>query len=175
MQRNDTIDFVKGVTIILVVLGHVITQQNYFIAIFGPMQMPIFMFLFGYLAGNYQKIQQKDILKKKYARLILPLLTATVLYYVFYNQFSFKIDAVARIILIPGERWFLYALSAYLLVFFITAKSRAWKPALLTSVVLVLVCWLVPYGWPMDPTRIMRWFLYAITGFMYANNVMHIK
>ena len=85
MNRNGNIDFIKGILVILVILGHVIpgvlqeTFSRYFIYSF---HMPLFIAVSGYLVPtqklNYQS--RIDILHKYWYRLIVPWICAVNIY-----------------------------------------------------------------------------------------------
>ena len=59
-QRNDSIDAIKGIAIILVMIGHVFVhnhmEDGYVYDFIKAVQMPLFMIISGYLCGQSRKI-----------------------------------------------------------------------------------------------------------------------
>ena len=60
-QRNDSIDAVKGIAIVLVMIGHVFVHNHmedaYVYDFIKAVQMPLFMLISGYLCGQGKKIK----------------------------------------------------------------------------------------------------------------------
>lgn len=60
-QRNQSIDAVKGIAIVLVMIGHVFVHNHmedpYVYDMIRAVQMPLFMIISGYLCGHGRKIQ----------------------------------------------------------------------------------------------------------------------
>lgn len=87
-ERVKYIDFIKGIAIILVVMGHVelyiLSRHNIFITIISAIHVPAFIFLSGYL--SYKKtaaIISQDIFRSfgnKFNRLIIPFFLISILY-----------------------------------------------------------------------------------------------
>ena len=130
-SRDKNLDFLKGIAIILVVVGHTIlykTNINYFDSVFlfriiYAFHMPFFLFLSGAVASNWAtlffneadlKIKTKFYfvrLRKSFTRLIIPFISWTIIkYYVyaigiglfFYIVDSFKHPQISL--------WFLIAI-----------------------------------------------------------------
>mgnify|MGYP002515906977 CR=1 FL=1 len=60
-QRNNSIDAVKGIAIVLVMIGHVFVHNHmedaYVYDFIKAVQMPLFMLISGYLCGQGKKIK----------------------------------------------------------------------------------------------------------------------
>ena len=87
-ERVKYIDFIKGIAIILVVMGHVelyiLCRHDLFITVISAIHVPTFIFLSGYL--SYKKkdgTQNRDIFQalwNKFKRLLVPFFLISVLY-----------------------------------------------------------------------------------------------
>lgn len=79
-QRNSSIDAVKGIAIILVMLGHVFVHNHmedpYLYDAIRAVQMPLFMIISGYLCGQGRKISDLKtygkVLKKRAIAYLVP-------------------------------------------------------------------------------------------------------
>lgn len=120
-KRNDLIDSIKGLAILLVVLGHSIQlnlydfDNNLLFKYIYSFHMPLFMFISGYLAwstfdGSIGK------LKKRFISLIIPFVTWATISCLFYQ---YGISFFLKLIKSPDlGLWFLLVLfEAYLLLF----------------------------------------------------------
>ena len=67
-QRNLSIDAVKGVAIVLVVIGHVFVHNHmedpYVYDFIKAVQMPLFIIISGYLCGQGRKISFHNYLQR---------------------------------------------------------------------------------------------------------------
>ena len=83
MQRNESLDILKGTGIILVVLAHIISRENInpFIYLF---HMPLFFFVSGMtMYYSYkQDIKFKDYLSKKVKNILLPYFIFSLIWFV---------------------------------------------------------------------------------------------
>ena len=120
--RNDFIDYVKGVLIYLVTLGHVIQlliynsvgfyKDHLFKAIY-IFHMPLFMAVAGYLSFNsLQKVNSFRFIYNRSVNLVLPIISWSIIAFTALaimhhkNQYNIK-DLFS---LIFGSLWFLWAL-----------------------------------------------------------------
>lgn len=103
--RLPWIDFLRGIAIILVVIGHRIGGENAIIPYFiytSPIKMPLFFILSGYLF-NIGRVNFLQYLNKLLSRLILPWFLLTLIPYIFLPT---KLPSVL-LSLIKGEiAWF---------------------------------------------------------------------
>lgn len=80
LKRNRSIDAVKGLAILLVMLGHVFVHNHmedpYLYDLIKAVQMPLFMIVSGYLCGQGRKIEDLktygEILKKRGISYLVP-------------------------------------------------------------------------------------------------------
>lgn len=141
IKRDKGIDFIKGIAIILVVLGHVITNgvssqviiNGYIIKLCNIIyffHMPLFFFISGYLTKKYINENNnidKEKVHKKILALIIPYISFSTIYLltkIFFassgaviNPVSIK-DIVLIMIKPIGEYWFLYALIVFNILYF---------------------------------------------------------
>lgn len=161
IQRNKGIDFIKGIAIILVVLGHVITNgvssrviSNEYITklcnIIYIFHMPLFFFISGYLTKKYINTNNnidKGRVYKKILALIIPYISFSVIYFltkIFFassgaviNPVSIK-DILFIMIKPIGEYWFLYALIVFNILYFGLQSSKSYY---LLGGVLAIICY----------------------------------
>ena len=82
-QRNNSIDAVKGIAIVLVMLGHVFVHNHmedaYVYDFIKAVQMPLFMIISGYLCGQGRKIADLEtygkVLGKRVIAYLVPVFT----------------------------------------------------------------------------------------------------
>lgn len=123
-QRLTYIDIAKGILIILVVTGHVVTGSNFvtktMIRVINSFHMPAFFIISGMLV-NTDKLRKQPFclfLKKKATRLLVPYvvfeLIGTVWQMILQGQIRLNLATVVRRILTVecyvGADWFLIAL-----------------------------------------------------------------
>lgn len=72
MGRNSSVDIIKGIGIILVIMGHI--SENLFInRLIYSFHMPLFFILSGYAYINYNKTNNiKDFIIKKLKTIVIP-------------------------------------------------------------------------------------------------------
>lgn len=118
-QRDHRIDALKGVAIILVVLGHSIQindpqyDHNLLFRIVFSIQMPLFMFLSGFIVLTQLHYSYVDFIKKHSVRLLLPFLVWHLIAYglVRSNQEVSLATHFLNLIKAPGiGLWFLWVL-----------------------------------------------------------------
>ncbi len=79
-QRNSSIDAIKGIAIVLVMLGHVFVHNHmedaYVYDMIKAVQMPLFMMISGYLCGQGRKISDMHsygtVIKKRAVSYLVP-------------------------------------------------------------------------------------------------------
>jgi fucose 4-O-acetylase-like acetyltransferase len=129
-KRLEYIDLLKGIAILLVVVGHFIqyntysAQSNFIYKTIYSFHMELFMFLSGYIAFKTTNIINLDdglkFLKKKAVSLLLPYITWGIFYNVLHSP-SYPLDfknILVKIFIHPGDGtlWFLWFL--FFLMFF---------------------------------------------------------
>ncbi|RAJ08557.1 fucose 4-O-acetylase-like acetyltransferase [Chitinophaga skermanii] len=138
MQRNLTIDAIKGFAILLVVLGHAIQynmpgafDQSILFRMIYSFHMPLFIFLSGYVSfgtfdGSWKKLQ------KRFGTLLVPFFAWFIVSYFFYfnTKASFLVE-LKRVIMEPDYGlWFLWVLFWLNVILFlamrVTKKYEEW-------------------------------------------------
>ena len=85
-ERDYTIDILKGIGIMLVILGHCLEWENPVTRLIYSFHMPLFFLVSGYF---FQKYKIKDQIKKDYNRLIVPYLwVSAIIAFVFIGYTS---------------------------------------------------------------------------------------
>jgi fucose 4-O-acetylase-like acetyltransferase len=162
--RNQTIDAIKGFTIILVVLAHAIqrniidSESNIINCLINSFHMHLFMFLSGYLIAQSISKPRYKWLFKRFVRLILPFFVwSIIMYYMRSFDFSgliyfgdaFKdgiIHSLINCFLFPWiSLWFLYVLFmfyALLLILQIIEK----KIGMIIYVIVFLLLQFIPFS-----------------------------
>lgn len=142
-QRLDYFDWMKGITIVLVVMGHVmtfvfgITEAD--IHKLGMLRMPIFFYISGYFAGKVinETRALREQLWKKTRGLLIP-------YFVFLGLWAiFRKRSFAELFLTGGDGywflWVLWLLSIFFIIYgYLTRNVR--------SVWIYIILWLIPYA-----------------------------
>ncbi len=87
------IDYVKGILIIIVFLGHIIPgkiEESFFRFVIYAFHMPLFIGISGFLLNieNLQNADTKTLTHKYWKRIVLPWCIAVFLYYIV-NHFTF--------------------------------------------------------------------------------------
>lgn len=185
MERNESIDIIKGVLIILVLLGHSISLvygescvDNIVFKIIYSFHMPLFVFVSGYLFQKSLQKKFKDLLGQKIKRLIVPLLTASTIL-VIINWFSksnfiFNTKDLKTIVLnvhrIYTTYWFLICVFVLSLIAYIYCHARIGLRIciLLLWVGLFLIYDLLPF-YPLKNCQILRLSLIFCLGFVLGN------
>ncbi|MEG1180193.1 MAG: acyltransferase family protein [Oscillospiraceae bacterium] len=119
--RNIEMDLLKGVAILLVVFGHVISSESILFRYINTFHMPLFFFISGFFAyRSFNKYDISKIIYDKLRRLAVPFLCVSVLAVIM----NILMDAVSKV----KVNWldyifssFIYAKSAwFLIVLFLT-------------------------------------------------------
>lgn len=77
-KRIEYLDYAKGIGIILVVLGHILSKGNIKIYIYS-FHMPLFFIISGYLFNYINIINFKEVINKKIKALLIPYLTFSLI------------------------------------------------------------------------------------------------
>lgn len=127
--RNGSIDSIKGVLIISVVLGHLLlgsldeNSLRYFIYSF---HMPAFFFISGYLL-KYEKLKEIPLMKlviKYWRRMLKPWLFAWTFYTLYQLRDDLSFYSIIKAIFRPYYHlWFVPALFIIIMLIAITARK----------------------------------------------------
>ena len=141
-KRNSTLDAIKGVSALLVVLGHCVQYyyqesytQVYLFNLIYAFHMPFFMTLSGYSCG-YSKCDNRWV-KRRVVRLLLPFFVWAVIKFLITNPLrgSTLLEMIVSlfsylwgVLLNPaGGLWFLYVLCVECVLLWLIQKSAHHK------------------------------------------------
>ncbi len=159
-ERNDTLDAIKGVSALLVVLGHCVQYyyqdsytQVYAFNFIYAFHMPFFMLLAGYSTG-YSKCDNAWI-KRRAVRLLIPFFVWAVIKFFLTSPLGdYTIPGMAVSLVLhlwnvvmnpPGGLWFLYILCAESVLIWLICKSTHYRKL---TAVLIGICMLAMLsGW----------------------------
>lgn len=147
-ERNTSIDAIKGIAIVLVMLGHVFVHNHmedpYVYDFIKAVQMPLFMIISGYLCGTGRKISDfpgyQKVLKKRGIAYLVPFFAWLTI-----KHMDNPAEAYGRIFFqLDFGLWFLAVL--FILTFMVyTAQLTAGKLREKKPVLSEVIFWLV-YG-----------------------------
>lgn len=96
MKRDSYVDFLKGISILAVVVGHSVSNVEKLSLLFNiiySFHMPLFIFLSGYLEEAVRAEKRKNMLIKRMKGLLIPYLSWTIVLYTIDLRMPFGIDA----------------------------------------------------------------------------------
>ena len=157
-NRADWVDYGKGIGIILVVYGHLLSSgfhaglkipEHFFIlsdSIVYSFHMPLFFFLSGlFVEGSFQKRGPKSYLLDKFSRIAYPYLIWSVLQVsveVIFSSQTQKGATLADLLAVPyipwGQFWFVYALFLMHIVYTISTYFGKYSLPLLFIMACIL-------------------------------------
>lgn len=146
MKKDNTIESLRGIAILLVVIGHVIGSDGdggmrvqedsllryIFYTVIDPIQMPMFTIMAGWVY-TLKPIKEKAIkpfLLKKVYRLLVPMLVVGSLYFIIqhftpYTNRKWNLEDIWKLLFFPYTTfWYLYSL---FLVFVVVAFLDIYK------------------------------------------------
>jgi fucose 4-O-acetylase-like acetyltransferase len=177
-ERDKRLDLLKGIAIVLVVLGHVIQNNvsnfddNLLFKIIYSFHMPLFMFISGILSSNTRKFNLQFI-DKKFRTLVVPFVLWYILYYVIkgtYKEISI-FEYIKMLIYSPDNGlWFLWILflnyCALTLVVYLQSFNRYIPPILIIFILL-----LMPLKFNVLGLKLLGWhFVFFIFGYFISIN-----
>ena len=139
--RDRFLDYLKGVSIYLVAIGHCFNQEDYEHPYLAMFSMPLFMAISGYFFyPSVEKVNVKDYIIKKFFRLYLPSLvwgTIGAFIMILFKMYTSKsIDGFYILHLVFVGLWFLTTL-------FILQVIGALIHKCFYKLPYVLLCWLL--------------------------------
>lgn len=150
MKRVDYIDVLKGIGILLVIIGHHLLEVNPIIAWINSFHMPMFFFVSGYLWKNKQSTI--ELVKNKAKSLLYPYFTLSAIVMVFhffwYNIIFTKsvpetttLKVLVLTISTFGYHafWFIPCLFLSCLLFFFFSKTRSRKIMFIGLVIAIVL------------------------------------
>ncbi len=151
-MKIKNIDFIKGILILLVIIGHVLREsvsEDIFRYIIYSFHMPVFIGISGYLldSDKLQSLNVSSLVKKYLFRLIIPWVIAIVFYLILLNYhfiaglpFRSIVGKVVRSFELPYYHlWFVSAFLGWIIVAFVLLKSKVALKVLLSLSFLISV------------------------------------
>ena len=182
MTRDLRIDSLKGLLIILVILGHVIThldninQVNH--AVMGAIyifHMPLFILLSGYFSKRPDEQSPSHMWRG-----ILSLLTSLVIFHVLYSLWA-SLLGVSFFVLIKsfpyGVLWYLLSLIYWRIMLYYTPQALFNKPWLYIgiAVALSILSGLTHLGNTMSIQRTLNFYVFFLLGYYYRHGMLPTK
>lgn len=173
-KRNNKIDFIKGLSIFLVVWGHTIQYFNngefdffhnpIFIFIY-TFHMPLFMFISGFLfLYSTSNKSSSEVIINKTKQLIVPIVAWSTMDYLVTHLVNVKsINIIDLIMSYIDNFWFLFTL--FVLSFIVTLIHRFFKDNLFTYVIIGILILFVPEKFNLVYIKFM--YPYFVFGFLF--------
>lgn len=134
MQRDKTYDFIKGLGIIMVVLGHAYSFENVITVLINSFHMPLFFVITGILYKKKSEICTfKFDIRKKIRKLIIPYIVFESIWCSFMTLLNYKgdmfytfIECAKKMISLKGNTaiWYLPCLFFSEIIFFVLSKKK---------------------------------------------------
>lgn len=131
MKRLEEFDTMKGVLIILVVIGHTAILPQYWNEMIFWFHMPVFFMITGFLTNKWISFGNRDLLKRKFVSLSIPYLSYCVIFYLIMGndpfwKFIVKTLLAGRlnITLYSFPYWYISALFVALLMYGTLKKAE---------------------------------------------------
>lgn len=128
-EYNPTIDTIKGILILFVILGHLLSgglNSSFLRYSIYSFHMPLFLFISGYLfhLEKSAQIGMKGLLRKYWKRMILEWIFAWSVYtsIVLYSNFSFH-NLMVKIVYPFYHLWYVPGLFAMIIILVITFQK----------------------------------------------------
>lgn len=131
MERDYSFDFLKGILIILVVLGHALqcyyNEECWYNPIFNiiyTFHMPLFMFVSGYFFQSCLRKSFTELFMNRCKRLVLPTIIYTsIILCSFLIINNFKINTLWDIYMIMKTYWYLICLFILTIIYYVFFKT----------------------------------------------------
>lgn len=156
--RDLSFDYIKGILIFLVVLGHVVTyipfphiSDNYLFIFIYSFHMPLFIFISGYFFDHEKRIEMKLLVPKKIRRLLLPhfsfsivLVSIVILFYPIFNSVIYDGNHISHYKIyhvVLTSLWFLWCVffCSVVVGFIFNYISKPWLICFLLCISLLCV------------------------------------
>ncbi len=191
-RRNPYPDILKGMAILLVILGHCIQfgsgsayeagaffQSNPLFIWIYSFHMPLFMILAGYFtAGSLQRYTGTECIVRRIRSLVIPILAWSVVYEIYAWGSMLLRGEPLQVSTLPGawlqyfssSQWFLWAVFWYTVI--LAAGRRLGRYSIVLYILLSLcTCWInVPGNFCNLDTYITNWPLF-LTGYLTGEQV----
>ncbi len=183
MARDNRVDSIKGLLMILVVLGHVITatdNNNFFnhalMGLIYVFHMPLFILVSGYLTKNPDEQRSKDMWRGVgnifITLLVFQFITALrrfLQYDVPFTQALFTFPS--------GILWYLMCLIYWRIGFYYTPNWLRDKPVLYLAIALVmsLLCGLTHIGNTLAIQRGLNFYFFFLLGYYFRQGAINTR
>ncbi len=182
MVRDNRIDSLKGVLIILVILGHVITTLdnvnliNH--AVMGGIyvfHMPLFILISGYLAKSPEQQSARDMWRGVLNILItlgIFQLLGSIRIHIYGGDFA---TAMSRFPI--GVLWYLLSLASWKVIFYYTPKPLLNRPILYLALALIIsaLSGLTKLGGFMSLQRTLNFYVFFLLGYYYRQGMLNTR
>ena len=190
MARDNRIDSLKGLLILLVILGHVITTldnvnivNHAVMGIIYIFHMPLFILISGYLTKSPERQTARDMWKG-----VLNLFVTLVIFQFLSGLMVLAVggDVIASIKVFPfGILWYLLSLIYWRIMLYYTPKALLRKPYIYLAIALVasVLCGLTHLGRFLSIQRTLNFYFFFLLGYYYRqgsldtrwwkNNILH--
>ena len=182
MARDNRIDTLKGLLIILVIMGHFITTLNNVNlvnhAVMGLIyifHMPLFILISGYFTKRPDQQTPREMWRG-----VLNLTITLAIFQVLnciYVYFAGR-DVIMAMKDFPfGVLWYLLSLIYWRIILYYTPKSLLRKPSLYLAIALVLsiTCGLTHLGKLLSLQRTMNFFIFFLLGYYYKQGALNTR
>lgn len=190
-KRNRTIDILKGVSVLLVILGHSIQRSNLnyldntLFKLITAFNMPFFILLTGYVLGLNKRDLNFKWIVSKFNRLLIPLFAWSIIYF-FLKDYSFtglkpyikfpdNLVQYIRVLLIHPDftLWFLWVVFVYYLIYFIINRIAPYHQNLIL-ILNIIILRILPASY-LGINRIVFYYPIFIFGYFlakYKDNIL---
>ena len=179
-ERNIYVDVIKGIAIILVVIGHCIQfgsgracleSEDFFndplFKFIYSFHMPLFMLVSGYLFANTIKRGTNEIIKRKAGTILLPLISWNTIDLCINLLLGQKYTLSILFLSYFHALWFLRALFFCCMV--VLLMNRVFKDNIFCYLALVAILHLIPNR--ILPNIFVFTIVYFILGYFYCSNI----
>ena len=191
MARDNRIDSLKGLLILLVILGHVITTMDNVnrinhavMGLIYVFHMPLFILISGYLTKPPDKQSARDLWRGVF-NIFVPLLIFQFLSGLM--VLAFGGDVLESIKVFPfGILWYLLSLIYWRVMLYYTPKALLNRPIIYLAIALALslLCGLTHLGRFLSIQRTVNFYFFFLLGYYYRqgalstrwwkNNLLHL-
>lgn len=179
MARDNRIDTLKGLLIILVIVGHVITaldNSNVFnhavMGLIYVFHMPLFILISGYLAKDSEHQSPRD-LWRGVANIFVTLLVFQVISSI--RLYYLGIGFIATFVRFPfGILWYLMSLIYWKIMLYYTPRGLLRRPALYLGLALAvsILIGLTRLGTFLSIQRALNFYFFFLLGYYYRQGMI---
>ena len=181
MARDNRIDTLKGILIVLVVLGHVITaidNENIFnhavMGLIYVFHMPLFILISGYLTKNPETQSSRDLWRG-----VFNLFISLIIFQFIYSIVRYSVTGISIWTTMKnfpyGILWYLMCLIYWRIIFYYTPKAIRNNHWLHLGIALTIsiLCGLSHLGHLLSIQRAMNFYFFFLLGYYYRQGVLN--